>query len=205
MPSPLAAIKKAIVQLSAHPRSTERAVSRAEALQDLVPNLELYHPRAIARSTLELPNARKGFSEDMTTQIPPVEATLIRPSEFLSRTPPLDSARDEQIVQHLMQSIQSDRLKELPILKIDEFPEYLEAGFEGRHRMKALRNLRGDDPVLMNLLQGDKFGFKDTPWGRYQDYISPSSISPLELLQREVMWGDTPTRINPLWTRLETP
>jgi hypothetical protein len=126
---------------------------------------------------------------------------MMRPSEFLERTPSLDTARDAAILKQLTPAIEKQKLRDLPLLWLEEYPQALEAGYEGRHRMKALQELYGDDPVLMSMVKGDRFNIIDSPYypQPVREYAGEIEASPLELLKRQIMFGDKPVDINPLW------
>ena len=203
MASPLTAILKALKKLNLDPQEVDRSMGRAELLAEQTP-LERYSPSLVARSTSLSPAAQRGFSEGLVPTRAPFATALMRPSEFLERTPPLDSGHDSRIVEALMQSLQKDKLRDAPVLWIDEYPEVMEAGYEGRHRMTALQSLYGDDPVPINLIQGDRYDLRPSQWypGEmeriYQDRLSSS---PLELLRREIQFGGRPVELSPLWMR----
>jgi len=203
MASPLTAILKAVKKLSPDPRTAEQAMERAELLSQHTP-LDRYSPSLVARSALLHPAAQRGFSEGLVPTREPFATTLMRPSEFLSRTPPLDTERDARILEQLIPSIRDQKLRDAPVLWIDEYPEGLQAGYEGRHRMRSLQELYGDEPVPINLIQGDRYDLKPSQWypGEmeriYQDRLSSS---PLELLRREIQFGGRPVELSPLWMR----
>jgi hypothetical protein len=202
MASPLASILKAIQKLAPSPHVAEVAASRASTLPEVI-DVSRYSPQALARSTLQVPAAQRGFSESIVSQKPPVASFLMRPSEFLERTPPLDTVRDARILEQLTPSIQKQKLKDLPLLWADEYPTGIDLGYEGRHRMSALQQLYGDDPVLMNLIQGDRFNMVNSPYYSHpvREYASPATLSPLEMLRQQMMFGDSPVKINPLWVK----
>ena len=203
MASPLTAILKALKKLSPDPVEVEKAAERARLLSEQTP-LERYSPSLVARSALLRPAAQRGFSEGLVPTREPFATTLMRPSEFLERTPPLNSEHDARIVEALMQSLQKDKLRDAPVLWIDEYPEALEAGYEGRHRMTALQSLYGDDPVPVNLIQGDQYGLRPSQWYPGQMERIPQgrlNMSPLELLRREIQFGGRPVELSPLWMR----
>lgn len=202
--SALNAILKAIKRIA--PTQVDPAMQRAEQLSQLT-DLSRYSPSTIARSTTFSPAAQRGFSESLVSSRAPFGATLIRPSEWAEHTPSLTEG-DDHILEYLTQSLKKDKLKEAPILWIDEYPNpsTAEAGYEGRHRMEALRRLYGDDPVLTNLIRGDRFNLvTDSPYypkgTTLREYSGPSTTSPLELLQQQIMFGDIPYSINPLWVK----
>lgn len=203
MASPLNAILKALKKLKLDPQDVDRAMERTELLSTQTP-LDRYSPSLVARSTSLSPAAQRGFSEGLVPTREPFAATLMRPSEFLERTPPLDTLRDQRILEGLRPSIQKDKLRDAPVLWIDEYPGSLEAGYEGRHRMKTLQDLYGDDPVLMNLIQGNRYDIRPSPWtpGEMErHYIDRVDRSPLDLLKQEIQFGDRPVELSPLWTK----
>lgn len=203
MASPLTAILKALKKLNLDPQEVDRAMGRAELLAEQTP-LERYSPSLVARSTSLSPAAQRGFSEGLVPTRAPFATALMRPSEFLERTPPLSTSHDQRILESLRPSIQKDKLRDAPVLWIDEYPEALEAGYEGRHRMQTLLDLYGNDPVPINLIQGDRYDLRPSQWypGEmeriYQDRLSSS---PLELLRREIQFGGRPVELSPLWMR----
>lgn len=202
MGRPLDAIYKAIKKLATQPRDTEQAMERAVTLSQSVP-LERFSPSAIARSTTFTPAAQRGFSESMVSSKAPVATTLIRPGEWAARTPPLEELRDARIVEQLKRSLEKDKLRDLPLLWIDEYPSGLEAGYEGRHRMRALQELYGNDPVPVNIVPGARFNMKQTKFYPFptREYVEEVSTSPLQLLRNQVQFGDRPMRIKPLWIK----
>lgn len=199
--SPLIAIRKALQKLLSEPRTVDEAVERARLLGDQV-DLSRYSPAAIARSTAFQPAARRGASENMLSTVPSAGTTLIRPSEWAARTPQLDSMRDANIIEYLKKSMQEERMHDLPALWINERPQGLEAGYEGRHRMEASRQLYGDDPLPVNLVPGERFTQKNHPkFGPYEEVQGPTKLSPLEMVRQQVMFGDRPMKINPVYLR----
>lgn len=200
--NPLSAIYKAIKKLS--PANPERAMQRAESLSSDF-DLPRYSPSAIARLATLSPAAQRGFSESLVSTKSPIAATYMRPSEFLERTPPLETVRDARILEQLAPNIQKEKLRDLPLLWLDEYPKGIEAGYEGRHRMKSLLDLYGDDPVLMSIVKGDKYSIQDHPtWGRYREHEGNIGMSPLELLRQEISFGDRPINLPLLWSE-DTP
>ncbi len=117
----------------------------------------------------------------------------------------MSSSRDEQIVNQLITSIREKKLQDLPLLWADEYPSTsthpFDLGYEGRHRMTALKELQGDEPVLLNLTRGDRFNLTDSPYYSQpvREYVAPSQVSPLELLKQQLMFGDSPVTLDPLW------
>lgn len=200
--STLNQIYKAIKRLTQQP---EPAMERAKQLSELT-DLSRYSPATVARSTTFSPAAQRGFSESLVSSRAPFGATLLRPSEWAYRTPALDFG-DERIVQGLQRSIAEKGLKEAPVLWFDQYPTGIDAGYEGRHRMEALKRLYGDDPVLVNLIMGDRFRhITDSPYYPkgtvLREYEGPlTGMSPLELIKQRTLFGETPIEINPLWTR----
>lgn len=206
MPTLPPSLIRSIKRLAARPDSPvplEQAVERARLLSEQIP-LERYNPNAIARSTLQLPAQARGFSEAVDTYTPPLTAVLIRPSEFLERTPPLQSLHDQRIVDSLTSSMKDEGMRTLPFIKVDELPapNYRQLLPEGRHRMTAQRELYGDDPVLVNWLKGSRFD-RDARFPEYLSYIEESSLSPLELMKRDIKFGfypeEIPIKLDPLW------
>lgn len=202
MASPLTAILKALKKFNLDPKDVDQAMARAELLGQHTP-LERYSPSLVARSTSLQPAAQRGISGGLVSTRAPFATSLMRPSEFLERTPPLDTPRDQRILEGLRPSIQKDKLRDAPVLWIDEYhPGQLEAAYEGRHRMQTLQDLYGDDPVPINLIQGDRYFLWPHPWRpgeverHYQDRLSRS---PLELLGREIQFGGRPVELSPLW------
>jgi len=204
MASPLTAILKAVKKLTSEPRAVEQAMERAELLAQHTP-LERYSPSMVARSALLEPAAQRGFSENLISNRAPFATTVMRPSEFLSRTPPLDTQRDELILEKLIPSIREQKLRDAPALWIDEYIGLApQAGYEGRHRMRALQELYGDEPVPLSLIQGDRYQLSPSKWypGEMQrDWAGSSALSPLELMQQQVLFGDRPINLSPLWMK----
>lgn len=201
MASPLSAIFKSIKRLVANPIDQELAVERAKKLSELI-DLSRYSPSAIGRATTESPAAQRGFSESMASTKRPFATALIRPSQWAEHTPPLDERRDANILEYLRKVLPEEKLKELPFLWVNDRPGGLEAGYEGRHRMRAMQDLYGDDPVLVNALRGDQFKNVelDYPKGVWDErVVDDNRLSPLEMLKREIMMGDKPISIDPLW------
>ena len=203
MASPLTAILKAVKKLSPDPRTAEQAMERAELLSQHTP-LDRYSPALVARSALLHPAAQRGFSEGLVPTREPFATTLMRPSEFLGRTPPLDTERDARILEQLIPPIRNQKLRDAPVLWIDEYPEGLQAGYEGRHRMRSLQELYGDEPVPVNLIRGDRYSVEPSEWFKGEmerRYIEPSSLSPLELMRQRIYFGESPVELSPLWMR----
>lgn len=179
----------------------EQAIERVKLLQDYI-DPSRYAPSTLARAALEKPAAQKGFSEALGSTKKPFASTLIRPSQWAQHTPELDPYRDRNIIEYLKKVLPEEKLKELPFMWINDRPSGLEAGYEGRHRMKAMQELYGDDPVLTNLLRGDKFEMRELsyPKGMIDETaVDENRMSPLEMLKRQIMMGDKPIDINPLW------
>lgn len=199
MPSPLNAIFKAIKKLA--PQQMDQAAERVALLSQQTP-LELYSPSAIARATTFSPAAQRGFSESLVSSKAPVATTLVRPSEWAARTPSLDES-DRHIVEYLKQSIGKDKLKDFPLLWLDQYPKGLEAGYEGRHRMQALKELYGDIPVPTNIVPGAEYRMVQTPYypEPSREYVQELAVNPLELLRRQMQFGDRPFKIDPLWVK----
>lgn len=197
----LSKILAAITKLAKGAPETEQAVERARMLPEVIDTTR-YAPTALARAALQKPAAQRGFSESLVSQRPPIASMLMRPDDFLSRTPPLSELRDRAILEQLGPSIKKEGLRDLPLLWLDEYPHGVDAGYEGRHRMAALRKLYGNDPVLMNLVKGDRFNVVDSPYYQepVREWAGDIEASPLELLRRKILFGDQPVDINPLWT-----
>jgi hypothetical protein len=208
----MATIPKSILnrikQLASSPPQVDLAISRAEQLPSQI-DLSRYSPSAIARATLLQAPAMRGFSESIVSSRDPFGAQLMRPSTFHEHTPPLDSG-DEDIIQRLQRSLAEKKLQDLPLLWIDEYnnathPQYplFEAGYEGRHRMEALKRMYGDDPVLMNLTQGNRYRIEDSPYysSPVRNYESEATLSPLELIKQKIRFGDSDINLSPLWMK----
>lgn len=167
--SPLQKIQKAIQLLS---KGNEQAAAKASQRVNSIPAdvpLDLIHPRAVARSALLQPTPTPGWSESPIFNRAPRGAALTTPEEFLSRTPELSSAQDEAIVQALIESIQKNKLKSLPLTWADEYTlpdgrSLVQAQMDARHRMTALQRLGINDPILMNLYSGSKFNLEPSRW-----------------------------------------
>lgn len=198
--SPLAAVFKRIRKLASSPVAEEMAVQRARSLPDIL-DVKRYSPSALARAATLSPAAQRGFSESLVSTRAPSAVMTMRPSEFLERTPPLNEARDAATLEELRPSIEKDKLRDLPLLWLDEYPQAIEAGYEGRHRMKTLQDLYGDDPVLMSLVRGSKYDMVNSPYypNPVREYSGESTASTLELLKKQIMFGDSPVNIDPLW------
>lgn len=198
--SPLQAIAKSIAKLAKNPQTREIAMERAKKLSQLT-DLSIYSPSGIARAATLSPAAQRGFSESIVSSKSPFGTAMMRPSEFLSRAHPLQGRNDPEIVANLQRSIASERLRDLPMLWLDEYPQAIEAGYEGRHRMKALQNLYGDNPVPLNLVKGDQFRMIDSPYYPHpvREYAGEITQSPLELMRRPIHFGERPIELNPLW------
>lgn len=203
MASPLTAILKALKKLNLDPQEVDRSMGRAELLAEQTP-LERYSPSLVARSTSLSPAAQRGFSEGLVPTRAPFATTLMRPSEFLERTPPLSTSHDQRILEQLIPSIRDQKLRDAPVLWINEYPEGLQAGYEGRHRMRSLQELYGDEPVPVNLIRGDRYSVEPSEWFKGEmkrRYIEPSSLSPLELMRQRIYFGESPVELSPLWMR----
>lgn len=203
MASPLTAILKAIKRISPNPnpRTAEQAMGRAELLSQHTP-LDRYSPALVARSALLHPAAYRGFTTGLVPTRAPFATTLMRPSEFLSRTPPLDTEGDARILEQLIPSIRDQKLRDAPVLWIDEYPEGLQAAYEGRHRMRSLQELYGDEPVPVNLIRGDRYSVGPSEWFKGEmerRYLGTSSLSPLELMRQRIHFGESPVELSPLW------
>lgn len=198
MPSPLSLIQKALKKLS--PDDLEVPMARAQLLGEQV-DLSRFSPSAIARAVAMRPAAQRGFSESLVSTKAPIATTLIDPATWGRHTPQLDELHDRRIVDALKQSIQKDKLRDLPLLWLDQYPTHMDAGYEGRHRMKALSELYGNDPVPVNVVPGARYNIVQTPYypEPSREYVEELTISPLELLKRQIMMGDKPIEINPLW------
>lgn len=199
--SALAAIYRAIKKLASNPEAQDLASNRARTLSEQV-DLSRYSPATIARATTGSPMAQRGFSEALGSTRSPFASTLIRPSQWAEHTPALDPFRDRNIIEYLKGVLPKEKLKEAPFLWVNDRPGGLEAGFEGRHRMKAMQELYGDDPVLTNLLPGQEFKLQelDYPKGMWDERVQgPNRMSPLEMLRQQIMFGDKPIDISPLW------
>lgn len=201
MAAALNAIRKAIAKLVTEPRTVEEAMERAKLLGEKV-DLNRYSPSAVARSTSFQPAAQRGFSENMLSVVPPQGTVLIRPSEWAQHTPPLDSVKDMNIIEYLKKSLGDKRMQDFPALWINDRPSGLEAGYEGRHRMEAARQLYGDDPLPVNLVPGERFETVNHPrFGEYEQVQGQSQLSPLEYLRRQIMFGDAPIDLNPVYLK----
>ena len=204
--SALSQIFRAIKQFASTSREQEEAAEKARLLSERI-DLSRYTPTNIARTVTFTPPAQRGFSESMLPFYPNFGATLISPSEWAKRTPPLNEPRDERIIQKLQASLKGKGLVESPSVIMTELPGRVEVEHEGRHRMRALERLYGDDPVLVNMVMGNKYNTIEPgdplfrPGTELWDYQGRSKLSPLELFQREVMFGDKPWDFNPLWIR----
>jgi len=198
--SPLQKVFQAIQRLAKGTDLAEPAIERARSLPEYI-DPSRYSPPALARATLQMPAAQKGFAESLVSQRPPFASTLVRPSEWAEHTPPLDSVHDANIIEYLRNSLSKDKLKELPVLWADQYPHGLDLGYEGRHRMEALRQLYGDDPVLTNLIKGDRFDIVNSPYYKdpVREYRGDINMSPLELLRQQMQFGDKPFKVDPLW------
>lgn len=198
--SNLAKVWQSIKRLTKDPREAEEAIERSRSLPEHV-DPSVYSPGALARASLMRPAAQRGFSESLTSTRPPFATAKIRPSEFLDRTPPLDSARDANIVAYLKSVLPEEKLREIPQLGVEQYPKHLDAGYEGRHRMRALQELYGDDPVLLNLIKGDRFDMVNSPYYSepVRKYVGDIQASPLELLRQRIMFGDRSYEPEVIW------
>lgn len=199
-PSPLAKVYQQIIKWAGRTPEAEQAIARVDQLPGLI-DPSRYAPAALARAGLLKPGAQRGFSESLVSSKAPFGVTTMRPSEFLGRTPPLDSPRDAKILEQLAPSIQKDRLRDLPLLWMEQYPGRIEAGYEGRHRMKSLQSLYGDDPVLMSLVKGDRFNMVNSPYYKepVREWAGEIDMSPLQLMKQQIQFGDRPIQLNPLW------
>lgn len=193
-------VYQAIKKMATSPTELEYATARARMIPEVV-DPSLYAPSALARAALMRPAAQRGFSESLVSSRSPFATATIRPSDFLSRTPALDTPRDEAILRQLIPSIQKQKVKDLPLLWLEEYPNAIEAGYEGRHRMHAMQSLYGDDPVLLNLVKGDRFNMINSPYYSepVREWAGDIQASPLELMSRQIMFGDRPIDLKPLW------
>ena len=211
MPNPLKAIQlatktkpsidpaiKALKRLN--PAELELAISRLESLPQHL-DISRYSPAALARISALQPAAQRGFSESLISTRPPFAASLMKPSEFLSRTEPLTAARDPEVIARLKASIGDKKLQELPALWVNQKPGGLDAAYEGRHRMQALLEMYGDDPVMMSLIKGDRFEPRVDFFGKpYEGAVDEMRLSPEEILKQKIQMGDRPLELSPLWT-----
>ena len=189
---------KALKRLN--PQELDLAISRLESLPQHL-DISRYSPAALARISALQPAAQRGFSESMISTRPPFAASLMKPSEFLSRTAPLDAARDPEVIARLKASIGDKKLQELPALWVNQKPGGLDAAYEGRHRMQALLEMYGDDPVMMSLIKGDRFEPRVDFFGKpYEGAVDEMRLSPQEILQQKIQMGDRPLELSPLWT-----
>jgi hypothetical protein len=100
---------------------------------------------------------------------------LMRPSNFLNLATPLPEERTSGRIAAFEEAF-LDRKDQLgiatPILYVDalalkrdldssEFAKV--AGHEGRHRIRAIQEINGDEPTLVHLRVGDMYGLKDLP------------------------------------------
>ena len=115
----------------------------------------------------------------------------MRPSEFLRTQPPSTH-----------RSIEGP-LRSLPFIAVDELPEapYREIASNGRHRMMAQQAQYGDDPVLVNWLRGSRL--EEDPIHHYLNIAAPSELSPLQIIQRDIVPAfdpeKRPLKLEPLW------
>ena len=189
---------KALKKLN--PAELELAISRLESLPQHL-DISRYSPAALARISALQPAAQRGFSESMISTRPPFAASLMKPSEFLSRTEPLTAARDPEVIARLKASIGEKKLQELPALWVNQKPGGLDAAYEGRHRMQALLEMYGDDPVMMSLIKGDRFEPRVDFFGKpYEGAVDEMRLSPEEILKQKIQMGDRPLELSPLWT-----
>lgn len=199
MATPMDATYRAIKKLN--PEDLGQALSRAESLPNHIdPNR--YSPAALARIASLKPAAQRGFSESMVSTRSPFGAELMTPSEFLNRTPALEGVYDRSVIEKLKPSLRDKGVQELPALWIDQLPTDFLASFEGRHRMQALRELYGDEPVLMSLLKGNRFEPRTDIFGKpYNMPVEELSIPTDELLSHPILMGDRPLDLHPLWSK----
>lgn len=207
-----ASVLNRIKKLATSPDEVDLAASRAEQLADQLP-LSRLSPSLVARSTLLQPAAQRGFSESIVSSRAPFGVQVMKPSTFLEHAPPFTSPQDEVIIQRLKASLQKEKLKDSPLLWIEEYkdplnlaPEQapLEAGYEGRHRMQALQELYGDEPVPLSLIRGGQYTIEKQPYYPLPNraYLSDqTSLSPLELIRQEIQFGNSPITLDPLWMR----
>lgn len=198
---PLNSIAKAIKKLVQSRQVQDQAMSRAEQLNQLI-ELQRYSPGSIARATTFSPAAQRGFNEGIISTRAPFSTTLIRPSQWAEHTPPLNELQDRNILEYLKKSMQEKRMQDLPALWLNDTSKGIDAGFEGRHRMKAMREMFGDEPLPVNLIRGDKFKLQEADWPKgyfHEAYQGPSEMPYEELMRQKIMFGDKPIDINPLW------
>lgn len=190
---------KAIKRLK--PEDLDLAISRAQSLPDFIDPTR-YSPAAMARIAAMKPAAQRGFSESLIPTREPFAAGTMRPSEFLSRTHPLNDPSDLATIDKLKLLLQKQGVKELPALWVDQYPSDLVAQYEGRHRMAALADLFGDDPVLMSFLPGNTFKDATDVFGKpYSAIQGPLSLTADDILNKGVKFGGSPVNLNTLWTR----
>ena len=201
MASPLSLIQKALKKLA--PDAIEPAMERAELLASRTPLIDRISPSTVARAVAFKPAAQRGFSESAVSTRPPVATALIRPSDWASRTPALDEIRDKNIIEYLKQSIAKEKLRDLPLLWVDEYPTHMDAGYEGRHRMRALQELYGDEPVPVNIVRGNRYDMVQTPYypEPVREYRDEMKLPPLDMLKQKIMFGDKPIDLKPLWMK----
>ncbi len=190
---------KAIKRLD--PEDLDLAISRAQSLPDFIDPTR-YSPAAMARIAAMRPAAQRGFSESLVSSREPFAAGTMRPSEFLGRTPGLNAPSDLATIEKLKSLLQKQGVKELPALWVDQYPSDLIAQYEGRHRMAALKELYGDDPVLMSFLPGNQLKDATDIFGKpYSAVQGPLSLTAKDILSKGVKFGDSPVNLNTLWTR----
>jgi len=189
-PSVLNAIYKAVKRLSSSAPAIEQAMERTRSLE--VP-LELIVPNSVARSVIGASPPRMDRAN--------WGATVMTPSDFLAASPPLTD-RDARIVEKLKAQIQQQQLKKLPEFQIDQTNGQPTLQQNGRHRMSALQQLQGDDPVLLNLLQGDQYHLVPQDGAFAHAYEGANTASPLDVLRQQLLApnGTDLIKINPLWT-----
>lgn len=188
---------KAIKRLN--PEDLELAISRAQRLPEFI-DPSRYSPAALARISAMKPAAQRGFSESLIPTKEPFAAGLMRPSEFLERT--LDDPSSPANIERLKPLLQKQGVRELPALWVDQYPTGLVAQHEGRHRMSALLDLYGDDPVLMSLLPGSSLKDAIDIFGRpYSAIQGPLTLTAQDILNSGIKFGDSPVKLNTLWSR----
>jgi len=188
-PSVLNAIYKAVKRLSSSAPAIEQAMERVSTIPA---DLGRVSPNSVARSTLALSplSDRANWG-----------ATVMTPSEFLSSSPRMTD-RDLPQIEKLKAQIQQQQLKKLPEFQIDQTNGQPTLQQNGRHRMSALQQLQGDDPVLLNLLQGDQYHLVPQDGAFAHAYEGANTASPLDVLRQQLLApnGTDLIKINPLWT-----
>jgi len=195
-PSVLNAIYKAVKRLSSSAPAIEQAMERTRSLE--VP-LDLIAPNSVARSVIGASPPRMDRAN--------WGATVMTPSDFLAASPPLTD-RDARIVEKLKAQIQQQQLKNLPEIHVDRVGDSPRLQQDGRHRMSALQQLQGDDPVLTHIIQGSDYNLLPTdprfyaPGTMALDYKGANPSSPLDVLRQQLLApnGTDLIKINPLWT-----